>query len=32
MLDWWIQAYASDLTLLDTSTYPHAVSWWSEKF
>lgn len=27
-----VLAYASDLTLLDTSTYPHAVSWWSEKF
>ena len=24
-------AYASDLTLLDTSTLPHAISWWSEK-
>jgi acyl-CoA thioesterase-2 len=27
-----VLAYASDLTLLDTSTYPHGVSWWSEKF
>ena len=24
-------AYASDLTLLDTSMLPHAISWWSEK-
>ncbi|HKC52139.1 MAG TPA: acyl-CoA thioesterase II [Myxococcota bacterium] len=26
-----VLAYASDLTLLDTSTLPHAISWWSEK-
>ena len=26
-----VLAYASDLTLLDTSILPHAVSWWSEK-
>jgi len=27
-----VLAYASDLTLLDTSNLPHGVSWWSEKF
>ena len=27
-----VLAYASDLTLLDTSTYPHGVSWWSDNF
>ena len=26
-----VLAYASDLTLLDTSMLPHAISWWSEK-
>ena len=26
-----VLAYASDLTLLDTSTLPHAVSWWNDK-
>ncbi len=26
-----VLAYASDLTLLDTSALPHGVSWWSEK-
>ena len=26
-----VLAYASDLTLLDTSVLPHAISWWSEK-
>ena len=26
-----VLAYASDLTLLDTSALPHAISWWSEK-
>jgi acyl-CoA thioesterase-2 len=27
-----VLAYASDLTLLDNSTLPHAINWWSEKF
>jgi acyl-CoA thioesterase-2 len=27
-----VLAYASDLTLLDTTTLPHAVSWWSDRF
>ncbi|MBM4335120.1 MAG: acyl-CoA thioesterase II [Deltaproteobacteria bacterium] len=26
-----VLAYASDMTLLDTSALPHAISWWSEK-
>jgi acyl-CoA thioesterase-2 len=26
-----VLAYASDLTLLDTSALPHAISWWSER-
>ncbi len=25
-----VLAYASDLTLLDTSTLPHAISWWND--
>lgn len=26
-----VLAYASDLTLLDTSTLPHAISWWNDE-
>jgi acyl-CoA thioesterase-2 len=27
-----VAAYASDMTLMDTATLPHAISWWDNRF